>query len=440
MIVRFVEVLVVVALLVVGGSIAASQIEGVPPEWRERATRVLALTHVDRLIGLEAEAPDEAAQAGGRRGGAPAAGGEQARSGGAARGGGRGRGALAVTAAPVAIGPLQDRIQAIGTGRAGRSVIVTAPVPGTVASIDFTSGSLVAQGAVLLSLDREAEEIAIQRATAQFEAAQASAERYARLAQGNRTGIVSTAQVEETETALAVARAELSQARFEFDRRAVKAPFAGRVGLDDLATGQYVAAGAPLISLDDVDRLQVEFLVPEGKAGAIEPGGAVRTTTPSYAGRVFQGEIEAVDSRIDPNSRTLRVRATIANEERLLRPGMTFSVTVPITGEPVSVVPALAVQWSREGAYVWRLEGPPDGASVERVPIVIRKREGDAVFVEADLAETDLVAVEGAQKVTPGATVAVTEEGPPVPIPPPAAGPLGEAAAATVTPVVEPRT
>ncbi|MDA8870042.1 efflux RND transporter periplasmic adaptor subunit [Rhizobiaceae bacterium] len=424
MIGRLIELVFVIALLIVAASAAVVSFDGAPPSMKAPAQQVLATIGLGSMFGAdtaETAAPSTgtpAKPAGGKgsasttEGRPPAAGGERARSGlasgGAAGGGGRGpRGPTGITVADVKVAPLQDRIQAIGTGRASRSVTVTAPVAGTLASIEFVSGENVEAGTVLTVLDRESEEIAVGLATAQFEAAKASADRFAALAGQGRAGVVSAAQVEGAQTALSVARAALDEAQFEFDRRAVKAPFAGRVGLQDLSLGQYVAVGASLVSLDDVSEIEVEFLVPEGKIGEIALSDPITVGTPTYLGRFFPGSIVAIDSRIDPQTRTLRVRATLPNEEGLLKVGMTFSVNVPVTGGPTAAVPALSVQWSREGAYVWRVSK----GSTERVPVVIRKRDGDTVFVDGALVENELVAVEGAQKIVAGAEVAVLETG-----------------------------
>ncbi len=264
----------------------------------------------------------------------------------------------------------------------------------------FTSNEVVAAGDPLITLDREAEAIALDGAKAQYAQAKAANERYQ---QARKSGTFSTAQLDEVSTALAVAGAALKQAQFEYDRRVIRAPFAGRVGLDDLAVGQHLAAGANIVRLDDTSALEVEFLVPEDKAADATVGKTVRAMSLALPGQPFTGQIAATDNHIDPATRTLRVRAVIPNPEQVLTPGTTFSIQVPVEGKTMPVVPALAVQWSREGAYVWRVREQ----DVERVPVSIGKRDGDDVYVDAPLADGDLVAVEGAQKLNAGSTVSV---------------------------------
>ena len=379
------EALLALVILVVGGSTAVVLTGAMPDPIDARARQVVDAFGVDRLIAVGEAAPDEGDQP------APA------------RGGFRGRGETVITAAAVRVVPFVDRIQAIGTGQATDSVTVATSVAGLVETVHFSSNEMVGAGDPLITLERKAEAIALERAKAQHAQAKAANDRYQQASQGS--GTFSTAQIEEVSTALAVAEAELRQAEFEHDRRIIRAPFAGRVGLDDVAVGQHLAAGAEVVRLDDTTALEVEFLVPEAKAADARPGTPVRAMSLALPGQAFEGEIAAVDSHIDPATRTLRVRALIPNAENLLTPGMTFSITVPIEGETMPVVPALAVQWSREGAFVWRIE---DGG-VERVPVVIGKRDGDEVYVQAALDSDDLVAVEGAQKLNANSTVSVED-------------------------------
>ena len=378
---KLVEAVLALAILVIGGSSVMVLTGAMPGPVDTRARQVVAALGIETFL-----TPGDKPAPGVR--------------GGGGRGGFRG-GDTVVTAAPVRVVPFVDRIQAVGTGQAAESVTVATPVAGQVETVHFASNALVAAGDPLVTLDRDAEAIALESAKAQYAQANAANDRYQ--AAGQRSSTFSAAQIEEVATALAVAEAALKQAQFEYDRRVIRAPFAGRVGLDDIAVGQHLPAGTELVRLDDASALEVEFMVPEGKAAAAVPGTPVRAMSMALPGRPFEGEIIATDSRIDPATRTLRVRARIPNPDQVLTPGTTFSIDVPIEGEVMPVVPALAVQWSRDGAFVWRLGDGP----VERVPVVIGKREGDDVYVAASLADGDLIAVEGAQKLNANSTVVI---------------------------------
>ena len=200
------------------------------------------------------------------------------------------------------------------------------------------------------------------------------------------------------------AAAKAAEAQYEYDRRIIRAPFSGRINLNDLTVGSYLSQGAEIVTLVDASSLLVEFTVPETAISQISTGVPVRLTTPALVGRVFNGEITAFDSSIDEEFRTVRVRAQVKNPENVLLPGMTFSVSLASTDTPMPMVPAVSLLWSPNGAYVWKLCA--DNAP-ERIDVVLRQRLGDSVWLEADLAQGDVVVKDGAFKVSQGVAVAV---------------------------------
>ena len=208
----------------------------------------------------------------------------------------------------------------------------------------------------------------------------------------------------EAETALKVADAALRRAREELDRMTIKAPFAGIVGLTTLQTGDYIAVGNPITTLDDRSTIVIEFTVPEAVASQITTGMPVRASLAARAGEIYNGKVAAVGTRIDPLTRTLSIRGEIANPDLKLIPGSTFSVTVQLSGQKSPVVPGLAIQWDRSGAYVWRLTADD---TVERVDAAILARDGDRVFIDAKLAPGDRVVNEGGGLLTAGQKVMI---------------------------------
>ncbi|MCV0425600.1 MAG: efflux RND transporter periplasmic adaptor subunit [Roseibium sp.] len=311
--------------------------------------------------------------------------------------------AVFVTTADVALTPPRSRIQSIGTGKAVRSVHVTADVAGTVESIHVQPNTDVRAGDPIVTLERETQEILLGSAKAEFEKQNASFARYETLL-SQHSNAVSQAQVDEARAALAVAQAQVAEAQYEYDRRIIRAPFAGRINLNDLTVGSYLPQGAEIVTLVDASSLLVEFTVPETSIAQIRTGVPVRLSTPALQGRFFDGEIESFDSSIDEEFRTVRVRAEVQNPQNLLVPGMTFSVSLASSDAPLPTVPAVSILWNQNGAYVWRLgnENKP-----ERVEVVLRHRQSDNVWVEADLNEGDQVVKDGAFKVSQGAEIAV---------------------------------
>lgn len=316
----------------------------------------------------------------------------------AQRRGGRAAGPPPVSLADVQLAPINERIAAVGSGRARRQVTIATRHAGVVEKVFFDGGSKVEANQPLVQLHSETEQIAVETAEAQRAQAAEAVERLSQLT----TGVVSRVARAEAETALKIADAALRRAREELDRMTIRAPFAGIIGLTNIQVGDYIAVGTPIAPLDDRTSLLVEFTVPEAVAPQIKPGLPIRASLVTRAGEVYHGKIDAVGTRIDPDTRTLAVRGEIPNPTLALIPGSTFSISVSLPGEKAPLVPGLAVQWDRQGAYVWRLTG---NNAVERVGVAIVSRNGDRVVVDADLKTGDKVVREGGDQLRPGQTV-----------------------------------
>jgi len=315
----------------------------------------------------------------------------------------RGTASSRVVATKVEIQTIGDRVAAIGSGRAVRSLTISADVAGFIEEIRFTPGQTVKAGDPLVKLRSEAEEFAVKVAQVKVDEAAANLKRYETLSERNA---VASVQVEQARTALALARTELESKQYELRRRTVLAPFAGIMGLTALGKGDYIQQGGAIATIDDRTSLLVAFVVAERVAGTLALGQEVRATTPALQGQAILGKITALDTRIDAASRTLRVEATLPNEQGRLIAGMTFSVEVRIPGEKLPVVPGLAIQWDRNGAFVWALTA--DNVA-RRVGVTIRRRENDTVAVEADLKDGDRVVIEGMQNLREGAPVTLAQ-------------------------------
>jgi RND family efflux transporter MFP subunit len=332
-------------------------------------------------------------------------GGQQAATGRRGRrAGSRGRrrgGAAIVTVAKVAFRTIGNRVAAVGTGRAFRSLTLTADVSGVVKAIRFRPGMTVKEEQPLVVLESEAEEIAVKLARVKAADAQATVARYEKLRGAAAATVV---QLEQARTALAVAKADLEAKLYALRRRTIRAPFAGVMGLTSLSRGDYVKESVQIATIDDRTRLVVEFVVSERAASLIKLGLPVRALTPAIVGVVFDGTVSAVDSRIDATSRTLKVEATLPNTGNRLIPGMTFSVNIRVQGDRLPTVPGLAVKWDRRGAHVWKVGAD---RKVARIGVTIRRRENDQVSVRGNLKEGDQVVTSGFQRLRPGATVSI---------------------------------
>lgn len=283
---------------------------------------------------------------------------------------------------------INERVDAVGSGRARQQITLTTRVAGVIAEVLFKGGDKVEAGQPLIRLSSEPEEIAVEMAEAQRAQAFDAVERYKQL----NSASVSRVAVAEAETALKVADATLRRAREDLDRMTIRAPFSGIIGLTDLETGDYLAVGSPIASLDDRSKIIIEFTVPESVAQSIKVGMPVRASLAARPGEVFMGAVSAVGTRIDPTTRTLSVRGEIPNPDLSLIPGSTFSVSVRLEGNETPVVPGLAIQWDRMGAYVWRITGE---STIERVNVAILARNGDRVYLDAPLKPGEKVVHEG---------------------------------------------
>ncbi|RDC73626.1 efflux RND transporter periplasmic adaptor subunit [Rhodovulum sp. 12E13] len=317
--------------------------------------------------------------------------------------GGRGfgsRGPAQVVVAEVTEGAMNDRVEAIGDGRALRSATLRTEVGGEVVEVALDTGGYVEAGTVILRLEDEAERIALERARLMLADARDDAERVGRL---QDTGSVTEVRLREARLALRTAELELQEAEYELERRTIRAPFAGWVGLIDVAIGDRLSASDEVATLTDRSEILIDFRVPERAVSLVEPGMPLEARPLGISGAPLPGEVHAVDNVIDRASRTLRVQGRLANDDDRLRAGMAFAVALRFPGETMAAVDPLAVQWAAEGSYVWAVR---EGAA-QRVAVTIRQRDAGRVLVEGDLAPGDTVVVEGVQSLRPGAEVMV---------------------------------
>lgn len=308
-------------------------------------------------------------------------------------------GAVPVVTARVGEQNRADKITAIGDGRARRSVTVRSNTGGTITELAISSGQYVQAGAVIASLQDEAEKIALEQSQIQFENARTEA---ARIGQLETSGAVTEVRLRESELALRSAELAVRQAEFDLSQRRITAPISGWVGIIELETGDRVNAQDVLVTITDRADILIDFRVPERVVGMIEVGQQINVTPLGQPDTVLRGEVSVIDSVVDRASRTLLVQGRVANDDDLLRAGMAFSVNLSFPGEMLLSIAPLAVQWSSDGPFVWVVR---DG-KVRQVAVSIAQRNSDAVLVRADgLMAEDMVVTEGVQALREGADV-----------------------------------
>ena len=315
----------------------------------------------------------------------------------------RGGGATEVAVAETVAGRINAEVSAIGDARAIRAVTVRAEATGMIRDLAVASGSHVDRGALILQLDDDAEQIALERAQLMVVDTTDDLDRLRRL---EASGSVTSVQLREAELAVRSAALELRQAELEVERRRVLAPIDGWIGLIEVELGDRITAEDDIAVITDRSSIQIDFRVPERYVGQIDIGTPLSVAPLARRDDVMTGEIVALDNQIDRDSRTLRVQGRIDNTGDLLRAGQAFAVSLSFPGETLPGVNPLAVQWSNEGSFVWVVKDD----TAARVPVVIRQRNSDVVLVEGALDAGDLVVIEGIQTLRDGATVSIIED------------------------------
>jgi RND family efflux transporter MFP subunit len=310
-----------------------------------------------------------------------------------------------VIVAPVMEGTDGVQLDLLGTGSARKSVTVYSPVAGEVADVLFKPGKAVRAGDVLLRLVDRHERLAVDLASAQVDAARVMHQRY----EATRgTGAVPDTVSDEARAALRTAEIELAQAREALSDRVVRAPFAGVPGLAAVERGERVATDTVLTTLDDRAELHLDLQIPEAYLARVSVGQPVTAVNPAHPERRFEGRVDQIDSRVDPVSRQIRVRAALPNAGDVLRSGMSFQVRLELPGERRLSVPELALQWGREGSFVWVVR---QGKAVQVAARAVQRQNG-RVLVESALTAQDAVVVEGVQRMREGRPVRVVGAGP----------------------------
>ncbi len=312
----------------------------------------------------------------------------------------RGGGATEVVASTVGAVTLSDVISAIGSARGIRSVALQAEVAGQITAIHAAPGQSVTAGQPIADLDSEAAQIALDRAGLILADAQAT---WTRVTALQARGAATDLQVQDADLALKTAALQHREATFERSRHQITAPIAGTIGLLAAEIGDRVGTGDQITTIEDQSSLIVDFRVPERIVSRLRPGLGVTVMPLADPAAVLQGQISAIDNRVDEASRTLLVQAAIANDDNTLRAGMAFAITLSFQGALHPAVDPLAIQWGSTGSFIWIVRD----SKAQRLPARIVQRNAETVLIEANLMAGDLVVTEGVQALRPGADVSV---------------------------------
>lgn len=343
----------------------------------------------------------------------------------------------AVSTAVVEEAEWESSLRSVGTVVAARGVTVSTEVPGLVTKLGFESGQKVKKGAVLVQLDTSIERASLEAAQATLELAELSLKRAKGLAKRN---VNAPAELDSAEATARQARAQVDNIRAQIAKKTIRAPFSGRLGIRRVELGQILDPGTPLVELQDLDEVYVDFYLPQHELAHVAPDQTVKVTSDGHGDRVWQGSIQTIEPSVDVATRNVRIRAVFDNADGELRPGMFVEARVVLPpGPPVLAIPATAVIYAPYGDSVFVVEDappPPDGEApagaapneaggsarptgalgpskvARQVFVELGERRGDFVAIRSGLETGQAVVSAGAFKLRSGMAVVVDNSKP----------------------------
>jgi membrane fusion protein, multidrug efflux system len=316
-----------------------------------------------------------------------------------------------VSAAKAASSDWQPRIDAVGSLRAVRGADLSLEVAGMVEEITFQSGDEVQAGQVLLRLRDEDDVAKLQSLEATAQLARIT---YDRDVKQLKAQAISQAIVDNDEANLRNAKAQVAQQKAMVDKKTLRAPFAGRLGLRQVDLGQYLSAGKVIATLQSLDPIFVDFLLPQQSVAQLSVGQTVRVKVDAFPGREFAGKITAINPKVETASRNIQVRATLPNRDQKLLPGMFATVELE-TGAPQRLVtlPQTAVSYNPYGSLVYIVDDKTKDAGGKPHPVARQvfvttgATRGDQVAILKGVSEGDTVVTSGQVKLRNGVPLAI---------------------------------
>src|SRR6266704_434298 len=304
-------------------------------------------------------------------------------------------------------------LSVIGTAEAIQGVTVSADLPGTVEKINFESGQAVHAGDVLIELDTRQEKAQLAAAEAQRNLGRLNYERLHGLVQD---GVISQAEYDQADTERSSSEARAQEIRATIARKTIRAPFSGTLGIRQVNLGQYLAAGAPIVPLQSLHPVYVNFAVPQETARQARVGSKVRITADDLPGVVLEGRLTAIDSVLDERTRNVQVQATFTNTDGRLHPGM-FVKSELATGAARSVLtlPSSAISYAPYGDSVFVITDLKDPSGrvyrgVRQQFVKLQGTRGDQAGIVSGINPGDEIVTSATFKLRNGAAVQVNNK------------------------------
>jgi membrane fusion protein (multidrug efflux system) len=299
----------------------------------------------------------------------------------------------------------KDSIEAIGTTSANEKVFITSKYSDLVESVSFSDGQLVKKGDVLIRLNNQEERAKVNELEANLSESMAQLKRFQELLNSKA---MSKSLVDQQEAKAKAISAQLQSARTKVNDLIIKAPFDGILGFRDVSVGSYIDAGSVITSLDDLSLIKVDFDLPERFLPTIKLGQSITALNSAYKKQQFIGKITSIDTRINPITRSLKVRAIIPNKNLALRPGMLLNIEVVRQVEMLLQLSESSIIPIKDKHFVFIIENDKEQMQTAvRKTVTIGRRLPGIVEIIDGIDQQDLVVIEGALKLRDGAKVNV---------------------------------
>ena len=304
-------------------------------------------------------------------------------------------------------------LDVIGTVAAIQGVTVSADLPGTVARIHFESGQWVHEGDILVELDTRQERAQLAEMEAQHDLARINYGRTQKLVQ---EGVIARTEYDNVTAQQKVTEGQVGEIKAAIDRKTIRAPFSGVLGIRQANLGQYLAAGQAIVSLQSLNPIYVNFGVPQQTTAQLGIGRTLHITSNDFPGLQFSGRVTALDSVVNEATRNLEVQTTLSNPESRLRPGMFVQVALGLgTNTPVVAVPASAINYAPYGDSVFIVADLKDSKGntykgVRQQIVKVGGSRGDQVGVVSGINPGDEVVTSGVFKLRNGAPVQINNK------------------------------
>jgi membrane fusion protein (multidrug efflux system) len=306
---------------------------------------------------------------------------------------------------------LTTSFQSVGSVEAAKGVMVTSEVAGKVVSILFQSGAEVKAGDPLVQIDKSIEEAQLRSAQSTAELNRLNLERIRGL---RKTSVVSQSDMENAEAQAKDSTARVDQLAWIVEKRTIRAPFTGRIGIRQIQEGQFLTPGDPIVSLQALDPVYINFSLPQQRLGDLTVGMKVKITTDALPDRIFEGTLTAIEPAVNASTRNVSLQATLQNPDGALRQGMFVGVSVLVLGtfERV-VIPSTAIIFAPYGDSVFVVSEvvSKKGTRLEAQQKFVRlgQREGDFVAIEEGLSAGERIVTIGGFKLRNGAHIVAGE-------------------------------